>query len=526
MTEGSIGQTIQNCRNCLTILLFVVVIATVPVSSGSGCADGTREGLRHHREVAACGGQWTGHINNGSSLCAPGWKVCSWHDREPLQAITWEEAISVQGCYAYNAAQDGGRCRACEDNMDQDDLAGLGGGCPHKNQGQSSCISGGRIDASCCVDSHFQKACQYHPGIADGILCCKMPTRKPKIVVKPKERMAVYTGLIFLLTCQASGVPPPRIVWYKDGTQLPANNQRISVLSSGDLLVTLAKKSDTGLYSCEVINEEGIDMASSRVTVREYASGCRDGSTDGLGMHRDIHACSGKWNGHIKRGKSLCRKGWRVCSPHDKEALQELTWLDIFDLDGCYAYNAANQKGRCKRCHTGPLAGVGNTCGRLKYSQTSCLAHGRIDVFKHTKDETSCDYKEGVTNGVLCCKRKVKKSKPNNVCDPACANGGICVGHNRCQCAIGYKGAMCQNAICERGCGETAHCVKPGKCECKPGYTGRGCKRKAKHICKVPCLNGGRCRKSKCKCGPTHTGKSCQYFTQQILLTHLNRTER
>ena len=36
----------------------------------------------------------------------------------------------------------------------------------------------------------------------------------------------------------------------------------------GDLLVTLARKSDTGLYSCEVINTEGIDMASSQVIVR------------------------------------------------------------------------------------------------------------------------------------------------------------------------------------------------------------------------------------------------------------------
>jgi hypothetical protein len=32
--------------------------------------------------------------------------------------------------------------------------------------------------------------------------------------------------------------------------------------------VTLARKSDTGLYSCEVINTEGIDMASSQVIVR------------------------------------------------------------------------------------------------------------------------------------------------------------------------------------------------------------------------------------------------------------------
>lgn len=36
---------------------------------------------------------------------------------------------------------------------------------------------------------------------------------------------------------------------------------------TGDLLVTLARKSDTGLYTCEVINEEGVDMASSFVSV-------------------------------------------------------------------------------------------------------------------------------------------------------------------------------------------------------------------------------------------------------------------
>lgn len=57
----------------------------------------------------------------------------------------------------------------------QDDLAGIGRGCPHQNFGQTSCISGGRIDASCCVDSHFKRGCHYQPGIINGVLCCRMP---------------------------------------------------------------------------------------------------------------------------------------------------------------------------------------------------------------------------------------------------------------------------------------------------------------------------------------------------------------
>ena len=46
----------------------------------------------------------------------------------------------------------------------------------------------------------------------------------------------MYTGLIFLLPCQASGMPPPRIQWYKNGEQLAPDKPRTSVLSSGELL--------------------------------------------------------------------------------------------------------------------------------------------------------------------------------------------------------------------------------------------------------------------------------------------------
>jgi len=41
----------------------------------------------------------------------------------------------------------------------------------------------------------------------------------------------------------------------------------VSVLP-GDLLVTLAKRSDSGHYTCEVINEEGIDIAHTQVFVK------------------------------------------------------------------------------------------------------------------------------------------------------------------------------------------------------------------------------------------------------------------
>ena len=59
------------------------------------------------------------------------------------------------------------------------------------------------------------------------------------------------------------------------------------------------------------------------------------------------------------------------------------------------------------------MAGVGSTCGRVKYSKKSCLSQGRIDVYKNKSEippDNSCSYKEGITTGVLCCKRRKSSS--------------------------------------------------------------------------------------------------------------------
>ncbi|CAI9717186.1 hemicentin-1-like [Octopus vulgaris] len=488
----------RKLNGVLPALCFLHLLYFHGTKAEVGCADDTSEGFQWHSNLAACNGYWHGHIENGSSLCSPGWRVCSWQDTRILKNLTWEEATSVSGCYAYNAAQDGGRCRQCMDNMEQDDLAGVGKDCPHQNQGLTSCISGGRIDASCCVDSHFKHACHFKLGIASGVLCCRLPARVPKIIVRPPEKMHVYSGLIFLLTCQATGIPTPTVHWYRNGKQITKNNSRFSILTSSDLMVTLARPSDTGLYSCEVTNNQGVDMASSFVTVRDYISGCADKNTEGLHNYKNIHACKGKWDGHVKRARWLCAKGWSVCNPKDSEALQKIT------------------------CHKVNMAGIGRNCRRLRYTKSSCLTKGRIDVY-HPRKSRGCSYTAGYTTGVLCCKRKRVKSSKRR-CKHSCQNGGVCVGFNRCKCLPDYKGATCQNPICTPRCPAMSMCIKPGKCLCKPGYTGRYCKRR--HGCKLPCFNGGRCKKGKCICPPTHWGTSCQHLHQHILLSYLNRTER
>ena len=67
------------------------------------------------------------------------------------------------------------------------------------------------------------------------------------------------------------------------------------------------------------------------------------------------------------------------------------------------------------RCQHGKgrMAGVGSNCGKVKYSKSSCLSQGRIDVYKTKADlpkTNTCSYTEGITTGVLCCKRRKKSS--------------------------------------------------------------------------------------------------------------------
>ncbi|KAK2174721.1 hypothetical protein NP493_757g00009 [Ridgeia piscesae] len=344
-------------------------------------------------------------------LCADGWHVCSSQDARLLKTITWKAATGVTGCFAFNAAQDTGECRPCLSSLEQDDLAGIGRGCPHQSYGHQSCITGGKIDVSCCVDTHFNRACTFRPGLASGVLCCQNPGRRPEILVHPKSFSQLSTGVTFVLSCRARGSPPPLVLWYKDGVLLPNGASRISVLDSGYLLVSETRLTDTGLYQCHATNSAGNDTANAKVIITDYTSGCADGSTEGLSQHEGVQACSGAWRGHVKRGRHLCARGWHVCSARHASALRDITWTEATSLDGCYAYNAANKLSSCSRCHRSDMAGIGSECGHMRHNLKSCLAVGRIDVLKGRTTVGGCNYREGVTTGVLCCKKIKKKEK-------------------------------------------------------------------------------------------------------------------
>ncbi|XP_077865000.1 uncharacterized protein LOC102800875 [Saccoglossus kowalevskii] len=248
--------------------------------------------------------------------------------------------------------------------------------------------------------------------------------------------------------------------------------------------------SDSGRYKCVATNVAGNDMQTIHVTVRypdwqSMLGGCHDGSVEGLGHIPDVAACEGGWHGHVQRGKTLCARGWHVCSDQDTDLLSSVTWEDAVSVDGCFAYNAANNMGQCTRCTEtvdgDRMGGIGRNCSQRHRKHGSCLGEGRIDIFYgHRKNgQPNCRYHPGLTTGVLCCKMfpaKRKKVKP--VCNPVCQNGGTCTESNRCQCTPQYKGLTCQNAVCNPKCKDSEKCVAPGVCRCRDGLRGVLCRHK------------------------------------------------
>jgi len=118
----------------------------------------------------------------------------------------------------------------------------------------------------------------------------------------------------------------------------------------------------------------------------EHSSGCADGKTDGLADYEEVQACSGRWQGHVKRARTLCAAGWQVCSPRHSSALTLLTWNDVTRLPGCYAYNAANTLNLCSvyvayshqsRSHSQQEARLLQISRRRSVSLEICISYSR-----------------------------------------------------------------------------------------------------------------------------------------------------
>ncbi|XP_071827408.1 uncharacterized protein [Apostichopus japonicus] len=471
-------------------------------ASQTGCADGSTENLITENWLSACEGAWSGHIYNASHLCGNGWRLCSWEDHRMLKKLKWEQAQSVDGCFAYNAAQDGGTCGPCANHIDQDDMAGVGKDCPYHSENERSCLGQGVISSSCCQDSASNEACSYSPEIT-GVLCCKVPEKPPVITQRFPTRLKVTPGQNWTLSCPAIGSPHPMVNWLKDGRTLHQSDRIF--IERETLRIQNVITDDAGEYSCLAANTAGYAREDVILTISHLETkvdvGCMDGTVDGLAHLKDVAACGGSWKGHVSKGKVHCAPGWRVCSHVDWILLKAVSWFDATGINGCYAYDAAVNGGKCTSCvedSNQSMGGIGRHCSKRRRRQSSCIAEGRIDVYNPLREggHPSCDYQEGLISGVLCCRipqlnppTSGKRRKPGKpaICDPPCMRG--------------------------------SYCLEPGVCACEPGREAKCALReeavaislaKLERKCLRHCRNGGQCFQGHCFCPANTKGRFCQ----------------
>lgn len=77
-----------------------------------------------------------------------------------------------------------------------------------------------------------------------------------RIIYPPEAQTIIVTkGQSLILECVASGIPPPRVTWAKDGSSVAAYNKTRFLLSN--LLIDATSEEDSGTYRCMADNGVG-----------------------------------------------------------------------------------------------------------------------------------------------------------------------------------------------------------------------------------------------------------------------------
>lgn len=76
----------------------------------------------------------------------------------------------------------------------------------------------------------------------------------PYGVVVSEEEPAIDIGSNLTVECTASGVPIPKVKWYRDGNYV--SHQKLG-LGQSSLILKNVSSEDAGMYVCKAINEVG-----------------------------------------------------------------------------------------------------------------------------------------------------------------------------------------------------------------------------------------------------------------------------
>jgi len=84
----------------------------------------------------------------------------------------------------------------------------------------------------------------------------------PAVITPPPPMVHLQSGVVFNITCRATGNPVPLIVWRLNWGHIPDKCKSTSVDGFGTLTCPDVQPIDSGAYSCEIINSMGTHFVS------------------------------------------------------------------------------------------------------------------------------------------------------------------------------------------------------------------------------------------------------------------------
>ncbi|XP_049279689.1 basement membrane-specific heparan sulfate proteoglycan core protein isoform X5 [Anopheles funestus] len=157
----------------------------------------------------------------------------------------------------------------CGDGSDEENCATLSPEAPCRYD-EFQCRTGQ------CIPKSFQ--CDTHPDCQDK--SDEVGCMSPSVIQPPPPSLTIPAGGILNITCRATGVPVPLIVWRLNWGHVPQKCKSRSDQGLGRLTCEDMQPIDSGAYSCEIINTMGTHFVSPDTIVIVTGSGpvCQQGT--------------------------------------------------------------------------------------------------------------------------------------------------------------------------------------------------------------------------------------------------------
>ncbi|KAK6480953.1 hemicentin-1-like [Huso huso] len=200
---------------------------------------------------------------------------------------------------------------------------------------------------------------------------------------EPLEQVTVVSGSSVTFTCEARGVPPPSLSWFKDSQSLSLHRNLLSDGHETRLHLPAVSLPDSGLYACIAANQAGRSTKHFNLTVLEPPKISSSGSPQEVSvtLHSSLELeCTAigtpppriSW---LKDGRRLERDGVL----HRQGELLRIHRVQVEDA-GLYTCLASSEAGEDGRNHWVQIQVPPNILGSSDSKSITALANGQLTL--------------------------------------------------------------------------------------------------------------------------------------------------